>query len=59
MDNGLAMYLYVSKVCEPVLLKKLFGKDKLVKADHLTEETLNIETDFGRQVSNLIRVCRE
>lgn len=41
MDNGLALYLYVSKVCDPILLKKLFGKDKLSKNDHLSEDTLN------------------
>jgi hypothetical protein len=40
MDNGLSLFLYISKVCEPHLLKALFGKDKFTKVDTLTEESL-------------------
>ncbi len=36
MDNGLSLYLYVSKVCDPTLLKRLFGRDKLLKNDNIT-----------------------
>jgi hypothetical protein len=59
MDNGLALYLYVSKVCDPLLIKKLFGKEKLSKGDNLSEDGFKTNTDFGLQVTNLIRICRE
>jgi hypothetical protein len=37
MDNGMCMWLYISKVCDPSYLIALFGKDKFSKGEQLTE----------------------
>jgi len=59
LDNGLSLYLYISKVCDPKLLKMLFGKDKFTKTDHLSEDLFLTGNSFCEQVGNLVRVLRE
>lgn len=59
MDNGLAMYLYIAKVCEPGLIRMLYGKEKLGKHDSLGEENFMANNLFAKQVTTLIQVLRE
>lgn len=59
LDNGLSLFLYISKVCDPILLKMLFGKEKFTKTDHLSEDSFQTTSAFSQQVANLIKVLRE
>ena len=60
MDAGVALYLYISKQCHPNYLLSLFGKEKILKNDHVNEETITAQDNsYSRQVQELIRVLRE
>lgn len=51
MDAGQALYLYVSKQCHPNYLLSLFGKEKLLKNDHMNEETIVSQgNEYSQQV---------
>lgn len=58
MDNGISLYLYISKAYDHAQLKMLFGKEKMLKNDHFTEENIKNNNKFGKQVINLIATCR-
>lgn len=60
LDAGVALYLYISRTYHPDYLRALFGKDKLVKGDVLSEDMINAqEGSYSQQVQNLVRVLRE
>jgi hypothetical protein len=59
LDNGLSLYLYFSKACDPIYLKMLFGKEKFSKGEELSEDMFLDNNLFAQQVKGLIGVCRE
>jgi hypothetical protein len=58
LDCGLALYLYIGKSCPPEHLKELFGKQKISRNEHLTEDNFT-DTFFAGQVQTLVRTLRE
>lgn len=60
LDAGVALYLYISRSYHPDYLRALFGKEKLVKGDVLSEDMIAAqEGGYSQQVMNLVRVLRE
>jgi hypothetical protein len=60
LDAGVALYLYVSRQCHPHYLQSLFGKEKLLKTDQVSEETILAQNNsYSQQVLELVRVLRE
>ena len=59
-DVGQALYLYVAKNCHPNYVVSLFGKQKLLKNDHVSEETIQQQgNQFSQQVLELVKVLRQ
>ena len=60
MDAGTVLYLFVARQCHPHYLQALFGKEKLLKTDQVSEETVaGVGSEFSGQVMELVRVLRE
>lgn len=60
MDAGPVLYLFIARHCHPNYILSLFGKEKLTKGEHLTEDTITqVDSEYGRQVLELVRVLRE
>ena len=59
MDAGTVLYMFVARHCNPNYLFSLFGKEKLLKTDHVSEDIIvGMNNEFSRQVLELVRVLR-
>lgn len=60
LDNGISLYLFVAKQCDPGLLQEVFGKAHLTRYDALSEQVVNEQGgERAGQVRSLVRVLRE
>ena len=60
MDAGTVLYLFVARHCNPNYLLSLFGKEKPLKTDHLSEDIITgMNNEYSQQVLELMRVLRE